>query len=261
VAKGFTLPNLKNEEGENSGISLTLVDAWKGNKIQAVNGEKIYSEAVNATYYWDASPYTKKMKVSGLTPEKTYDFTFFANRLATGNRTAVYSINGEEVLLNAANNLDKTVTISQAVPNEQGEVIIEVRRTDNSSFAYLNSLIIKPNAHQAVPSKSSRGAEEGLIKDVSMIGSVTEEYTTTVYPNAISNRALVVLQAKQATDNVQVQITDLAGTPVFTSLPTSVPQGTSTITLDDLAHLNSGVYVLSVSFGKRDHKMVRIVKN
>ncbi|MGB3851826.1 MAG: PA14 domain-containing protein, partial [Tunicatimonas sp.] len=259
TSEGSKLESLKDEEGNNSGLSLSLLDTWGGNKAQAVATSEAYPKEVASTYYWDASPYTKKIMVSGLAADKTYDFTFFASRLASGNRTAVYSINGEEVSLNAANNLDKAVTIGQVAPNKQGEVIIEVRRGDGASFAYLNGLVIQAQDEEAISGKSSLETKKEALE--SQVIASDGRYSVRVYPNAIGSQASVAVSAAEATDNVQIQITDLAGMPVFTSLPTSVPKGGSVINLNNLSHINSGVYVLSVSFGSGQHKMVRIVKN
>ena len=263
IESGFEMRNLSNEEGNGSGISLSLIDPWKGNKVQTVATSETYPKEVSSTYYWDASPYTKKLKVSGLSTDKTYDFTFFACRLASGDRTSIYTINGEEVSLNASNNVDNTVTIGQVVPNEQGEVVIEIRKASSSDFAYLNGLIIKTRSVQAIQSKSSTGNEKGYTEESDLFTKLesSELYSVKVFPNSISNRASVSIWAAQATNNVRIQITDLAGMPVFTSRPTSVEKGSSVIKLNNLSHINSGVYVVRVSFGKKQHKMVRIVKN
>lgn len=54
---------------------------------------------------------------------------------------------------------------------------------------------------------------------------------------------------------------DLNGTSVFNSLVSNIQKGYSLIDLGGLAHLKSGIYVLRVSFGEGQYKMVRILKN
>ena len=258
---GFDSGDLKDEQGKSSGISLSLLDAWAGNKVQTVGTLETYPKPIVSSYYWDASPFVKRIKVSGLLIDKKYDFTFFASRLASGDRTTEYTINGKMVSLNAANNIESTKTISQIVPNAQGEVIIEVRRANTSQYAYLNSLIIKPHSSHAHTKTSSAEVKKALKATSTISAESGELHSVNVYPNPIENQAIVELLTDEATDNVYIQIIDLAGMPVFTSSVASIQKGNSMIDLNNLSHLNSGIYILSVSFGKGQRKMVRIVKN
>ena len=76
---------------------------------------------------------------------KTYSFTLHASRDGVAdNRETLYSIagaNSGSATLNAANNVNNTVTISEITPNLSGEITVTVtagpNNTNANHFAYL----------------------------------------------------------------------------------------------------------------------------
>src|SRR5690606_20149822 len=90
---------------------------------------------------------TARIKLSGLNQTMAYDFEFFGSwfqPFANGNSS--YTINGTKVLLNPANNINNTVSISNVLPNENGEIFIDIFMQPEAQYAFLNALIIKAHA-------------------------------------------------------------------------------------------------------------------
>lgn len=78
------------------------------------------------------------VKVSGLNPNRTFKFTFFGSRNASGNRLTFYRINDEFVSLETAENDSNVVMLDGISPNLSGEVRIEVYASEQSTYAYLS---------------------------------------------------------------------------------------------------------------------------
>lgn len=99
-------------------------------------------------------------KLTGLSPAQTYNLTFFASRTGVAdNRETLYTITGATALaplsLNAANNVDTTVSALSVVPSAAGEIAIALSPGPNNNngnhFTYLNILDVNVN----VPEPSS----------------------------------------------------------------------------------------------------------
>jgi hypothetical protein len=83
---------------------------------------------------------------------RTYDFTFYASRLGvTDNRETGYTVTGFNsgfIALNAAANVDKSVTLTDMVPTAAGEITISLAPTaannNANHFTYLGVLKIEP---------------------------------------------------------------------------------------------------------------------
>jgi hypothetical protein len=88
-----------------------------------------------------------------LNKELAYDFTFYSSRTGcTDNRETLYCLTGADRFkgyLDAANNTDNTVTVSNVLPDDNGVITLSVSPGENNSniykFYYINALQI--NAH------------------------------------------------------------------------------------------------------------------
>jgi large repetitive protein len=148
-----TFSNLKDAQGAVSGITIKFIESWGGvNNVGAVTGNNsgIYPDVVMKTQYWESTNNVKNVQVSGLDPQKVYDFSFFGSREGTGDRTTVYTIGTKSVSLNASNNTTQTADISGIIA-PSGSITFQVQKTTASSFAYLNALVIRSYGQSAVP--------------------------------------------------------------------------------------------------------------
>ncbi len=94
---------------------------------------------------------TPSFKLTGLNPERVYNFTFYGSRLgATDVRETSYTVAGEGttyVTLDPANNVDNVATALGIVPDAMNEITIHLAPTANNSngyhFIYLGAMKVE----------------------------------------------------------------------------------------------------------------------
>ena len=248
--------NLLNDEGVNSGISLQLLDSWGGaggSGVNTGNNSGIYPDDVIKSFYWDASPNTKSIKFSGLKQNTVYTFTFLASRAADGNRTTVFGIGEKAVTLNASNNSTSTVEIKGITANGAGEIIVDIKKGEGASYAYLNAIVIEET-------ETTVAANQRVEPALTVQNSLNENAeVVSVYPNAIEDYISIDLNLEQQAE-VFISITDNVGMQVYTSQTAIVEQGNSTLTFSDLYSVKPGIYIMEVYENNKKIKSVRIIK-
>jgi len=139
-------------QGNNGSISMQLLDSWNGNNSVGMTGSSLYPDNVTRTSIWTGDSQNKRIRISGLSLDNAYNFTFFGSRNGGGNRTTEYAIGGSSVSLNASYNQNETVTIEGIVPNSSGEIVINMNRAAGASYGYINALVIEGYQATAIPS-------------------------------------------------------------------------------------------------------------
>jgi len=94
---------------------------------------------------------TPSFKLTGLNPERVYNFTFYASRLGVGDvRETGYTVAGESstfVTLDPANNIDNVVTAAGIVPDTMREITVSMAPTANNNngyhFIYLGAMKVE----------------------------------------------------------------------------------------------------------------------
>ncbi|WP_405199583.1 DUF4886 domain-containing protein [Christiangramia sp. LLG6405-1] len=157
-----TIPNLKYEDNEFTGIELTVTSRFNGqntagetvtttdlNMPAEVSGNSFYG---NSKGEWAGILVEKGiLKLSGFESNSTYEFCFFGSRTATDNRETLYTVigqNSDSATLNAASNTDEIACVQSIQADENGEIYIEVTsgaNNDNANgFFYINAMRIAP---------------------------------------------------------------------------------------------------------------------
>ncbi|NJN26098.1 MAG: T9SS type A sorting domain-containing protein [Cyclobacteriaceae bacterium] len=146
---GNTMNGLLDSDNENSGINMEFVTTWgpdfggTGNSgVITGNDSGVYPDVVLRTYYFASDLNNKVLTLTGLDPMLSYNFTFMGASGIAGMKNTIYEINGQSDTLNASNNSSETASLSGLTPNAQGELTINVRKTTNSSYGYLNAMVI-----------------------------------------------------------------------------------------------------------------------
>lgn len=135
--------DLLDDTGTSSAIDLTVTARFGSKSTSGYSTvESPYPNTAKTDMFYVASGDTASMKVSSLNISKKYNFTFYASRSATGDRTTDFTIDGTTVSLNAANNDTNTVTISDVTPAGDGTIDIAITANASSSYGYLNVLEI-----------------------------------------------------------------------------------------------------------------------
>ncbi|GAB4237984.1 MAG: hypothetical protein Tsb0034_13400 [Ekhidna sp.] len=161
---GTTISNLLDTEGNNTGISIEILDTWDGGNTNGMvtgNDSGVYPDDVMENYFADNGNAPHQFKISGLSSNKIYNLTFFGSRAnISTDRFSIYSSNGTSVSLNVRNNSSETVSINGLVPDANGEIIFDV--TKNGSWKYLNALVINSYEEPLFPPAPSNLEAQAL---------------------------------------------------------------------------------------------------
>lgn len=83
---------------------------------------------------------TPSFKLTGLDTERTYNFTFYASRLAASDvRETGFTVVGENsayTTLDAANNVDNVATVGGVIPDAEGQITISMAPTESNTSGY-----------------------------------------------------------------------------------------------------------------------------
>lgn len=142
--------SLTNAAGESTGALLTLDTEWNGAGNQGYNSEQkdgVYPNGITRSYYFTSG--TEQITISGLDPSAQYDFTFYASSSYPDDRTTLYRIGSQEVVLDASFNTVQTVSIEGAQPNEEGKIIIQTGNTPTTkNYSFLGAIVIELSSQE-----------------------------------------------------------------------------------------------------------------
>lgn len=164
------IPDLIDNTGASTGIGLDVTpqafpkNGFEGENIRGTDAPTgaaaIFHPTATLTNVFasgTSSP-SAELRFTGLGPDNTYDFVFFASRLDVGdNRETEYVVSGlnsGSALLDAANNTSDVATVLGIRPNAMGEINVLVdpgpNNTNASQFYYLAALRL-----QCIPEPAS----------------------------------------------------------------------------------------------------------
>jgi hypothetical protein len=141
---GSIVSNAIDSTGSPVGVRVEIIQKFDGYNSQGVAASNLYPQtAQSETMYVASTSPAAQVRISGLNPAETYNFTFFASRSGSGDRTTVYTINGQSASLNAINNTTQTATLANLVPDSTGQLILTVAAASTSTFGYLGVMTIQ----------------------------------------------------------------------------------------------------------------------
>lgn len=154
--------DLIDEEGTELGMKLVIKQKFGGINgngpiATQIPGFDIPETASSDSFFGNliefsgqVSPQTE-MEITGLNPEKKYDFLLFGSRTASDNRETKYTVKGyneEIVYLNASSNTTLAVSTKGIKPLSNGSINIIVTYGPNNNnankFYYINSMKLSP---------------------------------------------------------------------------------------------------------------------
>jgi len=159
-AGGETISDLINFEGNHTGFSIYVSDAFGGLNDYGTStpDESLELEPTatadsffgNTVSFYSALEPTGGLTLTGLDVTTSYTFRFFASRPeATDNRETTYTVNGKtsgSASLNSSNNTTEVAIVENIVPSDDGTIVISVtpgaNNTNAYKFFYLGALTI-----------------------------------------------------------------------------------------------------------------------
>jgi hypothetical protein len=183
-----TIIDIMDDSGLTSSIDLIILNRFTSTGatgVDTVSG--VYPRNVVLDYFYVANGSYSTVKFSGLSLDKIYDFKFFASRSGTGTRNSEFIINNNNVVLNAMNNTNNTVSIDDITPDVNGEILITIQPEGSATYAYLNAIeltenVVAPSTYSLSYTAGSNGTLTGSAsQSVNHGGNGTE---VTAVPNS-----------------------------------------------------------------------------
>lgn len=265
-AQGLEFPNLKDDNGDNTGLTMVINKAFTGDNpygMNTGNNSGIYPDNVISSTYWMDIGQTGELKIKGLNLARRYNFVFFASRDGSGDRTTNYTINGTTVSLNASYNTSQTVQINDVAPDQNGEVLIGVAAGGASIYGYIGALVIQsytPELSEIDPNLIMMAKQGSSLINKDNI-STTDVKVANVYPNPFDKQVTLELtnSGKGSGKNLTINITDLNGRVMYNRTIGKTVTGSQRVTVD-LSSIPSGACILSVIDGNNIIKSIKLIK-
>ncbi len=146
------LRGLVNTKNRSTGVGLRMVSPFNGsgpNRNGTTESTVFPANATRDSLYGNTADWngfanvTPSFRLTGLNPERTYTFTFYASRTgATDVREADYTATGYNSVstpYDASNNVDHVATLTGVVPSEQGTITVSLAPTaaNNNSYRFI----------------------------------------------------------------------------------------------------------------------------
>lgn len=168
ITTASAIPNLKDKEGNYTGISLSVVEpfnARNGNGPKTTSTDFEMPESVSSDSYYGNSKnefggkhiVQSVVKFVGLDKTKKYNFCFFGSRIDAArneNRQTKYIVKGQNegvALLDAMNNTSITACANDIQPDANGEVVVTITAGEQNNnaegFYYINALRLTQSAN------------------------------------------------------------------------------------------------------------------
>ncbi len=204
---GTVTYDLKNDIGNNTGISMEIVDnpggtsfAGDGTKGMATGDDSgVYPDIVMQSYYWIEQYEYASLEFANVPINQKFNVTFFASREAT-SRGTTFHIGEQSVSVNAAYNTTETGTIYDVVADENGHFQVDLISMEGVLLAYINAIVINASYNNG-----GARAEESTIAE-----NISEEENLHIYPNPFSESLNIRVNSSKA-ETLKMSIIDQSG--------------------------------------------------
>ncbi len=142
-AAGSIVQNTVDIHGTPLGIRLEVTQSFEGINTAGVASSALYPQSAQTdTLYVGNTTSSAEVSISGLNPSAAYEMTFFASRATGSNRVGVFTVNGDHVSLDATDNANQAVTLSNLIPDATGNLVLAITRGTGAAFGYLGVLTL-----------------------------------------------------------------------------------------------------------------------
>ncbi|HTN07991.1 fibronectin type III domain-containing protein [Agriterribacter sp.] len=262
VYEGFILPNLLNDDNQNTGINMTVVgslNSFSGtnrqdNSLTTGNNSGVVPDIVMSTFYFLEYSQVGKLRIDGLNQTMRYNFVFYGGCKDRGKgQVTTYTIGNENVNLDAKNNTMNTIQINNVAPDENGSVLISLTPAIVSGFGYINSLGI-----QAVPSDISIPSGRKVVQTGNKDAVLLHEHSVAdpktagnvivgTYPNPFVDDIMLKLSLDNPVNRIVVMLKDISGKLVFSTTVMNLQKGINERKLGlKGSRLSPGIYGLQL---------------
>ncbi|MBV8253772.1 MAG: T9SS type A sorting domain-containing protein [Chitinophaga sp.] len=273
-APGVLISNLLDDSGMPTNIGMTIMDnfagIYGGQGMNTGNNSGVYPDAVMRQNFVLFAGAHASMKITGLNQSLAYNLTVFSSALDLMDYNTKFTANGKQVTwLNAYYNTQGTATIYNVVPNQNGEIRLDVDAGPTSSYGLLGAMVIQgftPSNPGAIP-----GTLQTLNQNVKVAAdqpamNATNGNTSTVFadvsafPNPFVNQ-LNIDMSMQRSSSVLLEVFNLNGQLVYGEMLSQVPKGRSTLRINTGGSITiPGYYLIRLTDDQHKTKVIRAIK-
>jgi large repetitive protein len=285
--EGATFSNLKDNTGNNTGFEMVITKPFNGEFYAGFEGVGIFPPNVMKSNYWADAGQTCEVKFRNLDQSKRYRIGCFGSAMWNNYFIARYTINGRSVELNSYQNGIKVVYLDNIIPNEDGEVTLQINTVEGSPYSFTGAFTIEyfndnipqnpaPSAPavnqqarfaQTAPATVEQVKEDDPVRPAVISAPKQEEKTMAtenavkVYPNPFSRKVQVELDSKSPAA-VTIMMYDQTTRLVYRSKVMNVTAGKNTLTVDlpGSPSVSPGQYTLNVWIDGVMTKSVKLIK-
>ncbi len=260
------------QNGLNTGMTLAIEKTFNGEfnagKVTGNNSGIVPDNVLQANYWLDNTQIST-MRVTGLNHSKRYRFGFIGssspNGWFKGNYTATYTIGDRTVYLNSWENSTKIVYIGNVAPDMNGEVLVTFSTTEKANYGFNAGMIImayNDDDTTALVDGARRIMQAPIVQQAQESREISQlEVAARAYPNPFIELINVDYYNNAASNNVTVDIIDMAGRLTYRKQIGQLPAGMNTIRLNTGSSLrNSGLYFVNLRVNGKVVKSTRMVK-
>lgn len=277
---GKSFPDLKNDAGQNTGITMTITQPFNGQNDAGMQtgGTGVFPDDVMRSCYWLDRLQVGQFKLTGLNHSKRYRIGFFGSIGPgwDGNFVATYSIGNRTVYLNSYRNTTEVAYIGDVVPDDNGEVLLNVSSLLETNYGFTSAIIIQSYDDVEGGTVTNRVNDGNDDADITGRGITTAAHqpATAVnaedelrnvriqaYPNPFADNLKIDFNNSAASNQVSVDIVDLAGRMVFRKDAGRLPAGMNTLRLNvSNSSITPGIYMVRLRINGQIVNTTKLVK-
>ncbi len=140
-SSGRVILGIADQNSSENSLQLEFLTNFSGSNGAGMQGSGSFPNLVmQESYYFNTG--TMSILVSRLDPAKIYDFHMMASRNGSGDRTTIFSVGSNTSSINASFNLTDLAVLEDLIPNDLGEITLNIEKGPGASYGYINGLQI-----------------------------------------------------------------------------------------------------------------------
>jgi len=268
-----TFNNLIDQSGINSGISLKIEKVFNGEfnaGMSTGNNTGVVPDVVLQGNYWLDNGQQSQIRVTGLNQSKRYRFGFIGssspNGWYAGDYTATYTINGRTVYLNSWQNTTEIVYMGNVLADSNGEVLITFSTTSAALYGFNAGMLIEayddPRGGTVLNGQVVAPSEEVIsLPGITAPGEITTEWKVNMYPNPFTDNLNIDFKNSDASNNLSVEVVDLAGKLVHRRVYGKLSEGYTTLRLNAIeGNMGTGVYFIILKVNGKPVRAGKLIR-
>ena len=266
ISVPFTLPNLTNTVGQNTGINFNLIRNTDGynSGIGVTTGnnsgvvpDTVMKKGIYYTNFGDSMAFT----LTGLSMTSVYNLTFYAGEVNyTG--TTTYRNGSQIATLNPVSNTSQTATLYNIIPDATGTITVYIG--SSVGFGFIDAVIIQGMTLPSSIAADSLGlggiatylaTTRGLSTGDAEIGGTSSSLDSTAtvtagamsaYPNPFVSQVVLQANFEQNVPKLAVLLVDMSGRVLQVNQYSDIYAGNWQQTMQIDANVPPGVYKLEM---------------